>query len=279
MSVKKDALSEAYQRNPTLRNYVYLRRNNPDIEICPKTLDLEEIYRTVLEVEEEFLDFDISLDVVVAAMDGETAAISELSLTLMELLIERDAMQKTQRTHLVSRGDVISDVLVNRLIAMMFEGVDKTGSFDINRDLITLINYQLTGPVARLHKQRESKLTIHDIRQAAIELGKTGANPSLRAIAERLGVNATTVLRSLPKADLQRIQAAHRPGPDRSIDAWAIITRYMPEGTMVAGDKFFHALEIVLANPDLPEAELLPMVEDALRGSGANVPHRVAPEV
>ena len=52
-------------------------------------------------------------------------------------------------------------------------------------------------------------------------------------------------------------------GPDTSIDFRA----------------FMLAFEIIHAHPNLPEADLLPMVENALRGSGARVPKRVAPEV
>ena len=139
-------------------------------------------------------------------MLGDCPAISEISITLMELLIERDVMQRSKKSHLVSRGEAISDVLVNRLIAMMLEGATH-----VNPDLLVLVKHQLTDSSTKLQKQRERKLSIDDIRFAAARLYNANKKPSLRAIAEVLGVAASTVLRSLPKSDLQRIQAAYDP--------------------------------------------------------------------
>ena len=128
---KEDALREAWQRSPTLKNYVTLRRNNPGVRILPTFPDIELVYREVHKIEEDLIDCDISSDVLIEAMLGNCSAISEISITLMELLIERDVMQKSKKSHLVSRGEAISDVLVNRLIAMMLEGATH-----VNPDLL-----------------------------------------------------------------------------------------------------------------------------------------------
>jgi hypothetical protein len=272
MATKKEGiLSEAYQRNPTLKNYVTLRRKNPSTRILPKYPDIEVVYRAVSAIEDDLVHFDIPSEVLIEAMLGNCPAISELSLTLMELLIERDAMQKSEMTHLISRGEVISDVLVNRLIGMMSEGVTH-----MNPDLLVLMKHQLTDSTARLQKQRERKLSIDDLRLAAIELAKANKKPSLRAIADVLGVAASTVLRSLPKTDLRRIQAAYDPSnlskPEgEGHSTMVILGRYMDANTLVDFRAFTLAWEIILAHPNLPEAELLPMVENALRGSGARI--------
>jgi hypothetical protein len=118
---KTDILSEAYQRLPTLRNYVALRRTHPDTQIhCPE--------RDIFEVMGDFdepIDFDIPSELILFAVTGECAAISELSLRLMELLIEREAIQSTGESAAIRRGIAVSDVFINRLIELMLDGLDR----------------------------------------------------------------------------------------------------------------------------------------------------------
>ena len=151
----------------------------------------------------------------------------------------------------------------------------------MNPDLLVLMKHQLTDSSTRLQKQRERKLTIDEIRLAAAKLHEANKKPSLRAIAELLGVAASTVLRSLPKSDLQRIQSAYDPSKpeEEGHSAMAILRRYMGPNTSIDFRAFMLAFEIIRAHPNLPEADLLPMVENALQGSGARIPKRVAPEV
>ncbi len=245
-------------------------------------MDFELLARTVSDVLEELTPIDISFELLFSAFSGGLGSISELSLTLMELIIDRERLRKTKVTHLVRRRKVISDVLINRIIARMLEGVSPACHPRVDRDLVTLINYQLTGPAAKLAKQREKKLSIHLIREAAHELGCAGVNPSLRAIGKQLGVNASTVKRSIPSADMQRIQRANRPeslrSGDRSVYAFQFVLGCIPEGNGADTNAFLLACEIVEAYSELAEAELRPMVEDALRGRLACFSDRVAPE-
>jgi hypothetical protein len=90
-------------------------------------------------------------------MDGECAAISELSLRLMELLVERERVQKSGKPHAVSRGEVISDVFVNALISYMLAGLASTKHFHINPDLMMLITHQLSSGACAAEENAHKK--------------------------------------------------------------------------------------------------------------------------
>jgi hypothetical protein len=150
---------------------------------------------------------------------------------------------------------------------------------------MALIRYQLTGPAAKLRKQRERKVSLDDIRIAVIEFAQARTSPSVRAIAKRLNVSPSTISRSVVQDDLRRIQTAYTNTYDDSPNGeaarqsgWALLQFCIGESNLVDCRAFTLAYEMVMANPDLPEAELLTMVAKALAGSGAAIQLRVAPE-
>src|SRR5262249_5432476 len=147
-------------------------------------------------------------EIALAAVDGECAAISEVSLRLMELLLERERVQKSRKPHAVSRGEVISDVFVNTLIADMLAGLVWV-NFHINPDLAMLITYQLSSGAARLKKKRTKSLDIFDVMDVACDLQRKGIEPSYRAVGKVMGVAASTVMRSFPKDLLNDIKQGH----------------------------------------------------------------------
>ena len=140
-----EVLSRTFEMHPTIKNYVSVRRRYPD-----KVIDIavEDGFEWVFQNSELLEKFEISPHLVYAAIDAECAAIAELSLSLMERIIERDAAQKAGKTHAVSRGDVISDALINNLINLMLSGLSRNNHLHMNRDLMVRIRHQISGGIS-----------------------------------------------------------------------------------------------------------------------------------
>jgi hypothetical protein len=114
-------ITKEYRASPTIENYVRLRRQYPHIPLEIGTTGGIEF---LFAMEEELRSHGIDLSVVEVAMDADGAAQAELSLVLLELIIERQKRQKNGETHIVSRNKVISDTLVNYLIAACLDALD-----------------------------------------------------------------------------------------------------------------------------------------------------------
>src|SRR5262245_13852451 len=146
------ALSRSYKSNPTIENYVTLRRKFPEetIEIAV-TGGLDWVYEHALK------QFGISAELVVSVLDADQDAISELSLQLLERIIERRRVESSGKTHVVSRKLAIGDQLVNFLINMMLDSLDWNDHLCIPRDLIVLIRHQTGGGVGDWDKSEKLK--------------------------------------------------------------------------------------------------------------------------
>lgn len=196
-------LTRAYKANPTIENYVSLRRGHPEEEI---EVAISEALEWLFDNEDTLLQFGIVSDLVAAALDADQAAISELSLQLLELAIERKQEEKAGGTHLVSRKFVIGDELVNFLISLMLDALDWNNRLFIPRDLIVLIRYQIGGgrdaDWERREAQEQSRFKVF---VAICGLLTDGKPLTIRAVAKRIGVSATTVMRWYPEGTLAEL--------------------------------------------------------------------------
>ena len=133
--------------------------------------------------------------------------ISELSLRLLELIIERKNAIMSGKTHLVSRKLAIGDELVAFLINLMLDALDWNDELFIPRDLIVLIRHQTGGGTTGWDKRQELQDWRWKSIQVALQLISNGKTPTIRAIAKDLGVNATTVMRWFPEGELAKTLA------------------------------------------------------------------------
>src|SRR5664279_2824002 len=102
--------SKAYKEKPSLENYVKLRRKNPKVEIEVSVIGgMDPLF--AMEPELRRYGFDPLL--VASIMDADPEAINEISLQLMERIIEARKLSKTGKTHLVRRGLAVPDKLIN----------------------------------------------------------------------------------------------------------------------------------------------------------------------
>jgi hypothetical protein len=193
-----NAISREYKSSPTIENYVRLRRLQPDGEIeIATTGGIEFLFSHENELRSHGLDPLL----IVGLSDADTEAQAEVSLRLLEMLIERDKLQKSGATHVVSRKKAINDGLINYLIATSLDGMSWNDELTISRELIVLIKRQL----GTLNSQYEAELEKHtrksDATWIAAQLLAAGKTPTYRNIGRIFGVQATSVMRWFADGD------------------------------------------------------------------------------
>ena len=157
-------VSKAYKANPTIDHYVKLRRKDPKAEIeIAVTGGLDQLYF----MEEELNSYGFAPRLYASILDADPDAISELSLQIMEKMIEARVLEKAGETHL----------------------------------LIVLIRERLGGS----HFEIEQANATHQRRWNALIVGgmlrARGEQVSMRKLAAALGVSPSTITRWFPNGD------------------------------------------------------------------------------
>lgn len=193
-------LTKQYQDNTSLESYIELRRANPDklIEVSTSwSLDW------LLANESTVRANGIDPDLVAGALDADAGYISELSLCIMERLVEREALVRAGKTQVQSRGEGINDSLVNYLISMMLDALDRYDELYIPRDLIVLIKHMLGADRSFEAKAMEA----HSRRTSAIwtaaQMEEDGQPCSMRTISTLFEVSPSTVSRWFPNGEFE----------------------------------------------------------------------------
>lgn len=183
--------AKRYKEDPSLENYVRLRRENPNVEIEVAIVrGIEPLFAMELELEKNCIDPNL----VAAVLDANLEAISEMSLILMERIIEERQLSNTGETQLVSRGRATPDRLIDWLIAVALEALSWNNELVIPRDLIVLIRERLDGATA-YHEE----ISVHERKRNAAfiagQLKAQGIRPAYNILGEALKVSHTTVMR------------------------------------------------------------------------------------
>ena len=193
-------LSKSYKSEPSIENYVRLRRTDPAAEIEISVIGgMEQLF--FMEAELRKYGFDPAM--IASVLDANTEAIGELSLQIMEKMVEAKNLAKGGQTHLARRGRAIPDKLVNWLIACMLDALSWNDDLYIPRDLIVLIRERLGGS----NPEYEQASNAYEKRWAAITIGAQlkaqGMKPSFRVLARILQVSPSTVMRWFPDGDFE----------------------------------------------------------------------------
>src|SRR6185312_15741041 len=112
--------SKAYKKAPSIENYVKLRRQNPDAEIEVSVIGGME---ALFALEGELRRYGVDPDLVASVMDANPQAISELSLQLLQKIIEARELKKKGKTHLMRRGLAVPDKLINWLVTCALDAL------------------------------------------------------------------------------------------------------------------------------------------------------------
>lgn len=195
------ALSRVYKDEPSIENYVKLRRANPDGEIEVAVVGgIDQLYY----MEPELRKFGIDPYLVASIFDADQAAIGELSLQLMEKMIEAHKLTEAGETHLVRRGLAIPDKLINWLICCALDALSWNDDLEIPRDLIVLIRERLGG--ANSEYERGSRAHENKMNAAIIagQLKAKGITPTLKILGDAIGVAPSTVKRWFADGEFER---------------------------------------------------------------------------
>jgi len=197
---RRNAISMQYLSAPSVEEYVRLRRLHPETLI---EISTSWAIEWVFANEDVLKQHSIEPELVVGTLDADPAHISELSLRLMERLIERDAKLAEGQTHLARRQEAIGDSLVKYLISMMLDALDWNNQLEIPRDLIVLLKHVMgtedsgEARAMQVHQNRGNAKLI------AAQIRNSGGAGSIRQIAQIMGVSASTVSRWFPAGDFE----------------------------------------------------------------------------
>jgi hypothetical protein len=191
-SEKSASITREFKANPTIENYVRLRRENPDIQIEPAIYGgIDHAYR----LEDDLKRFGIDIGLYVHTLDANEAAISELSLQLLENMILAQSLERQGETHLASRGRIIPDHLINWLTCSMLDALSWTGSLYIPRDLIVLARSRLIPGQSDIEKTVDTRERKSHAAIVAGQMLVKKMKPSFRGVAKLLRVQPSTVKR------------------------------------------------------------------------------------
>jgi hypothetical protein len=191
-------LTKEYKKSPTIENYVRLRREYPEGEVEVSTTGGVEFLSAR---EDDLRSQGLDPDVVIRLFDADLGAQAEISLLLLQKVIERDNLHKLGETHIVSRKKVVSDTLINYLIGCGLDGMSWTDNLEITRELIVLIKRQLGTLTSQYEIQQERLNRRSQATWIAAQLLNQGKTPTYRNIGRVLGVQASTVMRWFPDGD------------------------------------------------------------------------------
>lgn len=194
-------LSKAFKAEPSIENYVKLRRSNPTGEIEIAILGGID---PMFYMEDKLRRYGIDVQLVLGAMDADPDAISELSLQLMEKIIEARQLAQAGQTHLVRRGLAVPEKLIDWIINCSLDGLSWNDELYIPRELIVLIRERLGGSNPEYRKGAHAHNLKHNAAMIGGQLKAQGMKPTLHRLATILGVAPSTVKRWFKPGELQR---------------------------------------------------------------------------
>ena len=184
--------SLSYKDNPTIENYVALRRGNPDAEI---EVHIHGGVDQLWSAEDELRKYGIDPDKFVSVFDADQDVISFYALFFLERMIEARNLERQGETHLIARELAVPDKLIDWFITCALDAGSFYESLEIHRDLIVLIKERLGGPFSEYEMQSKVKEKRQSAAWIAGSMRAQGVTPSLRKVAQILKVAPSTVKR------------------------------------------------------------------------------------
>lgn len=193
--------SAAYKADPTLQNYLKLRRANPTAEI---EVAVYGGFDSVVAMQAEFEAHGISIEQMMGILDADQLAISEVSLQLIDALVRSVQLFRSGETQLVRRNQAIPPKLIDWIIALMLEALSWNDSMVMNRDLIVLIRARLVGDEPHYLRSLSALEGRSNATWIGAQLIASGQAFSLRRVAKILGLSPSTVSRWFENGEFER---------------------------------------------------------------------------
>lgn len=216
----------------SIKEYVRQRRAHPSqprpIQTFPDGL--------WLLVNKPTLDkFKIPFAILNDALEAKFDAVAEVSLRLLELLVERQRMEDKGEKYVVKDGKAVSDNFVNMIIGQLLTAQKNSPLRSMPEELIVLIEHQLALNRTAIEKKTWSKLKRVMTPMIAADMVAHGETPSRRKLAERLEVDHKTIERWFPRDSLQTAMKVYLKAQEMDLvkaplDEALIALRLAPDG-------------------------------------------------
>jgi hypothetical protein len=192
-------LVTAYRQNPTIENYVRVRRLFPEVGIQVAEFGgIEPLFA----LEDDLKKVGVAPDLVAAALDANEPSIDALCLRLLQCLITRENLPKDGPGFIQKRRRAISDSTVNYLIVAMLESYDwHEETFRVPASLIVLIRHQLCGTSPDLHKEFLSRERRQNVAISVGQRLKPGEKLSINKLRNWTDIPRSTAARWLNDDD------------------------------------------------------------------------------
>ncbi len=194
-------ITKKYKADPSIENYVRLRRGDPGAEIEVRTVGS---FESMFYMREELAQYDIDPELLGGILDADQDAISEMALRLMEKIIEAKAIAADGETHLIRRGLAIPEKLIDWIICCSLDALSWNDDMTIPRDLIVLVRERLGGSNLHYEKEGEIRENKQNAKLIAGQLMARGINPTFKIIGEALRVAPSTVKRWFEPGEFER---------------------------------------------------------------------------
>ena len=161
-------------------------------------------------MENELRQYQIDPNLVASIFDADEASISELSLLLLERIIQARELTGSGETHLGRRGLAIPEKLIDWLICCALDAMSWNDDLYITRDLIVLIRERLGGANVEYQKAIEVHQNKSNAAMAAGQIKAQGVKPTFKLLGKIFGVAPSTVKRWFEPGEFER-----------EVDRWA----------------------------------------------------------
>ena len=195
------ASTDAYKADPTIENYVNLRRADPEAEIEVAVIGG---FESMFYMRDEFARCGLDPELLGGVLDADPHAIGEISLQILEQIIAGRLLEAAGATHLASRGQAIPDKLVDWVITCALDSLSWNDDLQIPRDLIVLIRERLGGAIPQYEVEGRTRAAKSNAAIVAGQLMAQGVTPTLNVLGEHFGVSPSTVMRWFEPGELQR---------------------------------------------------------------------------
>lgn len=193
--------SKDYKSNPSIENYVRLRRGDPNAEIEVSVIGG---FEAMFYMRDELERYGIDPNLLGGVLDADVDAIEEISLRIMELMIEAKDLERSGETQIVSRGRAIPDKLIDWVICCALDALSWNDELAIPRDLIVLTRERLGGSNPHYEKEGHIRKNRDDAAIIAGQLKARGITPTFKIIGSALKVAPSTVKRWFGPGEFER---------------------------------------------------------------------------
>ena len=195
-----------HRQNPTIVNYLFLRRQFPEVQVESPLFEEADEFRGYAEI---YNKHGIDPLLAIMAIDGDESSIDGLCLHVMDCLVRRDKILVGEPGYIQKRREMISDSEVNYLIALIFDAFNDR-KIRMPASFIVLLRHQLSVSAPDIRKEFLSKRKRQNAVQVIAQLLQPNESLSVRKLSFLAGIPRSTAARWLANNEFKAALKAWR---------------------------------------------------------------------